>query len=265
MVNVPFTLLTCNVLADGYIRRDWYPHTPDTWLTPEVRHPAVAAQLAASDADILCLQEVEAGMFALLQERLAPAGYQGALARKGGNKPDGCATFWRGGFTLESQQRLEYKDARAGRAASGHIAQISLLHDGKRRLGVANTHLKWDPPKQAPEVQYGLAQISELIAAIAAQIPPCDAWILCGDFNVTPDAPLIAALGGAGYFHAHAAYPRAHTAAPNRAPRVIDYLFHSAALAAAPIPPPPIRGDTPLPGPDHPSDHLALAARFDWS
>jgi endonuclease/exonuclease/phosphatase family metal-dependent hydrolase len=207
-------------------------------------------------------------MFALLQRQLASAGYTGTLARKGGNKPDGCATFWRGGMTLDSQERLEYHDAAPGRAASGHIAQITLLRDGAHCLGIANTHLKWDVPKAAPDAQYGPAQIGELLAAIGTldrnHTAPCDAWIICGDFNVTPDSPLIAALGSAGYTYAHAAHPQAYTAAPNRAPRVIDYLFHSAALAATPQLPPPISGDTPLPGPDHPSDHLALAARFDW-
>ena len=257
---MPFTLLTCNVLADSYIRREWYPHTPDEWLTPQVRHPALAAQLAASGADILCLQEVEAGVFSLLQRELGSAGYTGTLARKGGNKPDGCATFWRGGQALDSQERLEYHDAAPGRAASGHIAQLVVLRDGARRLGIANTHLKWD----TPDTQYGPAQISELVAHIAARKPPCDAWIFCGDFNVTPDAPLIGLLTEAGYLHAHAAHPAAYTAAPNRAPRVIDYLFHSASLASSPLLPAVIAGATPLPGPDHPSDHLPLAARFGW-
>ena len=263
-----FTLLTCNILADSYIRREWYPHTPQQWLTPAVRHPALVAHLAASGADILCLQEVETGMYRQLQERLAPAGYAGALAIKGGNKPDGCATFWRTGFLPEQHRRIEYQDAHAGHPASGHIAQISVLRNGQRRLGIANTHLKWDPPKQGAGAQYGLAQIGELIAAIGQcgrnAVPPCDAWVICGDFNVTPDSPLITALGSAGYAHVHAAHPYAYTAAPNHSPRVIDYLFHSAALAASPELPPPITGETPLPGPAHPSDHLALSARFAW-
>jgi len=229
-----------------------------------VRHPALAAYLAASGADILCLQEVENEMFALLQRQLAAAHYTGSLARKGGNKPDGCATFWRGGLTLESQEKLEYHDAGPGRNASGHIAQLTCLRDGPHRLGIANTHLKWDVATAAPDAQYGLAQIRELADTAAAHAPACDAWIFCGDFNVTPDAPLIKVLTQAGYRHAHAAHPQAHTAAPNRSPRVIDYIFHSDTLASDPLLPPAITGETPLPGPEHPSDHLALAARFDW-
>ena len=33
-------------------------------------------------------------------------------------------------------------------------------------------------------------------------MPACDAWIICGDFNVTPDSTLIAALHRAGYEYA---------------------------------------------------------------
>lgn len=261
---MPFRLLTCNVLADSYIRREWYPHTPDEWLTSALRHPALAAQLAQSGADILCLQEIEEPVFALLQKTLGALGYTGARMAKGGHKPDGCATFWRNTFTLDSQRRLEYHDAAPGRPASGHIAQLTVLRDGDHRLGIANTHLKWAPPEKAPADQYGLAQIRELIATAAAQTPPCDAWIFCGDFNVTPDTPVIAVLTQAGYLQAHRDLPQAYTAAPNREPRVIDYLFHSATLFSIPQPPPAITGATPLPGPEHPSDHLAISARFAW-
>ncbi|HEY4371590.1 MAG TPA: endonuclease/exonuclease/phosphatase family protein [Burkholderiales bacterium] len=261
---MPFTLLTCNILADSYIRREWYPLTPDEWLRPEVRHPALAAHLAASGADILCVQEVEEPVFDLLQAHLGAAGYRGTRAAKSLNKPDGCATFWHERFTLEAEKRFPYPDGEPGRAASGHVAQILTLRDGAKRLGVANTHLKWDAPKTPLEEQYGLGQIRQLITALAARKPHADGWILCGDFNVTPDAPVIAALTEAGYRHAHGAYPQACTAAPNHAPRVIDYLFHSKGLNAEPVIPPPITSETPLPGPGFPSDHLALAARFDW-
>ena len=262
---LPFTALTCNVLADSYVRRDWYPHTPEEWLDPRVRHPAVAEYLATLACDIICLQEVEGPMYATLNTRLLSAGYAGELARKGLDKPDGCATFWRAGRLKHlGSERIEYGDASTDRAASGHIAQLTLLRDGAQRLGIANTHLKWDPPKKKPEQLYGHAQIAELLAACAAADPACGAWIICGDFNVTPDTALVATLRGAGYEFAHHAHPQAYTAAPNRDPRMIDYLFHSGALRATPMPPPLITGQTPLPGPDYPSDHLALAAQFDW-
>jgi endonuclease/exonuclease/phosphatase family metal-dependent hydrolase len=263
---LPFTTLTCNVLADGYIRREWYPHTPDEWLDPARRHPALAAHLAAMAADILCLQEVEAPMFATLKEHLAHDGYTGELVSKGLGKPDGCAIFWRGGvFEAVRRQHLEYSDGTAARAASGHIAQLMVFRHGERLLGIANSHLKFDLPEAPPERRYAPAQIAELLAACAATEPAPAGWIICGDFNLTPDSPVVATLRAAGYEFAHHAKPAAYTAAPRRRPKVIDYLFHSQGLIATPIPPPAIDGTTPLPGPGQPSDHLALAARFDWA
>jgi mRNA deadenylase 3'-5' endonuclease subunit Ccr4 len=262
---LPFTALTYNVLADGYIRREWYPYTPEAWLDPRQRHPALAEHVAALDAGIVCLQEVEAPMYAAIGERLSRASYAGELALKGHGKPDGCATFWRGAeFELVSCRRLEYSDGAGARSASGHIAQLTVLRAGPHLLGIANTHLKFDPPSALRARRYALAQIAELVNACAATHPACAAWIICGDFNLTPQDPVVATLRAAGYQFAHDTHPQTPTAAPNRRPKMIDYLFHTSSLAATPIMPPAIDGQTPMPGPGHPSDHLALAARFDW-
>jgi len=172
---LPFTALTCNVLADGYIRRDWYPLTPDLWLDPARRHPALAEHLAAQGADLLCLQEVETPLYALIAERLARAGYAGEHVLKGAGKPDGCATFWRRDvFERQNGTRLEFADANAARGASGHIALITTLRQGERLLGVANTHIKWDAPKLAPEKSYAPAQITEVLAACVTSDPACN-------------------------------------------------------------------------------------------
>jgi hypothetical protein len=62
-----------------------------------------------------------------------------ALALKGGDRPDGCATFFRTEFfTLLNDRRVEYRDH------SGHIAQHLFLEHESKRLAVVNTHLKWD-------------------------------------------------------------------------------------------------------------------------
>ena len=261
-----FTLLTCNVLADSYIRRGWYTLTPDRWLEPQIRHPALARQLVAMNCDILCLQEVEGKMYTTLSSRLDQAGHRGAFIRKGGAKPDGCATFWRESeFEPLAARRLDYADGGVRGVTSGHVAQLTVLCRNGRRLGIANTHLKWDSPDTPVEARYGLAQIEQLLSACATMQPACDGWILCGDFNVTPESPVIGALRAAHFEFAHHTHPEAYTAAPNRVPRVIDYLFYNRALAAAPVKPPAISADTPLPGPDHPSDHLPLASSFDWA
>ena len=56
------------------------------------------------------------------------------------------------------------------------------------------------------------------------------------------------------------------TAVVNGRIRQLDYIFHCWIVGQPPhidpVPLTPIDRDTPMPGPDHPSDHLPLAAAF---
>lgn len=256
-----FTVVTYNILATAYIRPEWYPHTPPAMLAPAHRVPALVRRVVALDADVLCLQEVESDVFAALETSLAPRGYAGTLARKARRRPDGCATFFRREvFAPIEVARLPYRD---GDPPSGHVAQIAVLqHDG-RRLGVANTHLRWDPPGTSREQQWGHRQVRELLGGCDAR--SATGWIVCGDLNVPPESDVVAALRAAGLEHAHGAWPRMYTCNSNATAKTIDYLFHSAALCATPQPVSPVDDRTPLPGADHPSDHVPVEARFEWA
>lgn len=86
-----FTVATYNILANAYIRPAWYPHTPPEMLVAAQRGPALVRHIIGLAADILCLQEVEDGMFTALEEGLRPCGYTGHLTKKARGKPDGCA------------------------------------------------------------------------------------------------------------------------------------------------------------------------------
>src|SRR5437016_199860 len=97
------TVVTYNVLADAYIRRDYYPDTPPAALEPDVRSKALLDRITSWNADVLCLQEVQAGTYPALQDRLSE--HDGAYARKTGGKPDGCAMFIRSGARVASQNR----------------------------------------------------------------------------------------------------------------------------------------------------------------
>src|SRR6266540_1538606 len=98
---MPFTLATWNILATAYIRPAWYPRTPRQVLDPAWRVPALVRHARELGTDILCLQEVERDVFAALQAGLAGLGYSATHAMKGGNRPDGCAVFFRSDcFTL---------------------------------------------------------------------------------------------------------------------------------------------------------------------
>ena len=46
--------------------------------------------------------------------------------------------------------------------------------------------------------------------------------------------------------------------------KLIDFLFHGSSLRATPIPPMALNRQTILPSPECPSDHVPLAAEFEW-
>jgi mRNA deadenylase 3'-5' endonuclease subunit Ccr4 len=211
------------------------------------------------------MQEVERDVFAALQEGFSARGYHGNYAPKVGSRPDGCAIFFRADdFDLVSEQTLVYADG-VGAPPSGHIAQILYLEHESRHLALLNTHLKWDPPGTPCNRQWGRRQASEAIRALAGA--PCGdaAKILCGDFNVTPDSPVIELFREADFDYAHRSCPSLFTCNSNGQPKLIDYLFHNPALHSKPLPSMQIDAKTPLPSTDCPSDHLPLVAEFEWA
>lgn len=260
------TVASYNVLADSYINPAWYPGTDARFLDPARRHPALVDRIARLAADIVCLQEVESDVFWLIEERLTAAGYEGKYAGKGGGKPDGCATFLKvDAVALRTVRTLSYADGSGTQPASGHIALITVVEREGCQVGIANTHLKWDPPGTPPAKQVGLRQIRELLDARAGLAPGCSSWIICGDLNVTPDSAVVQLLQKTGFRDAYAAQPRAFTCNANRNARRIDFLFHSSDLVAELADLPMIDNDTPLPTAEQPSDHLAISARFHWA
>jgi mRNA deadenylase 3'-5' endonuclease subunit Ccr4 len=262
---VSFTLATYNVLADSDIKREWYPLTPDHLLDGASRRDALLAHLVKLDIDLLCLQEVERSTFTAIESHLEPLHYRGHFSHKGRRKPDGCATFYRCSvLEFDGAFRLEFRDAEWGGKPSGHVAQLLSFRHEAKHIGIVNTHLKWDPPSTPVKEQYGYQQARQLLREHDHQLSGCAGWIVCGDFNTTPDGDLIALIQRAGFQFTHAAYDDAYTANINGRPKTIDYLFYSGRLCAEPMLLPTVCPDTALPGPDEPSDHIAVAARFSW-
>ncbi|MGA9828697.1 MAG: hypothetical protein WBQ57_10260, partial [Rhodanobacteraceae bacterium] len=54
-----FSIASYNVLADAYVRPDWFPRTSPALLEPGARTAAIAERVAGLGVDIVCLQEVE--------------------------------------------------------------------------------------------------------------------------------------------------------------------------------------------------------------
>ncbi|MEO7652423.1 MAG: endonuclease/exonuclease/phosphatase family protein [Bryobacteraceae bacterium] len=250
-----FSFATWNILANSYINPAWYPRTPTHVFEPRWRMPALVRHAASLGVDLLCLQEVEADVFAAFQEGLSAQGYSGMFEKKKGTRPDGCAAFFRTDrFTILHQDCLAYTDG------SNHIAQMLRFRHTDRELAIANTHLKWHPYGTPLESQVGNVQVLEILQALA----PADARIICGDLNASPDSDVVSTLRTADFDYTHRLSPETHTCNSNAEAKLIDHIFYNGALSMEPLPTPRIDAETPLPSPEHPSDHLPLIARFTW-
>ncbi len=260
-----FSVTSYNILADAYITPDRYPHTPSSVLEPENRRSALLSKVEYLLSDLICLQEVEPDTLRDLVLRLEPLGYEGHYLRKSGGKPDGCATFFkRSTFALGGISKHYYRDGGATGSDSGHVGLVLRLEKDGRNLAVANTHLKWDPRGTVVADQVGYRQITELLDQLGKMDLESRAWIICGDFNVTPDSDVVQLLLDHDLDYAHRGRTSVNTCNANNRAKLIDYMFYSAVFVPQPLDPPRIRDDTPLPSKEEPSDHLALQARFNW-
>ena len=254
-------ILSYNILAPSYARPERYPFTEPWLLAWEARRDRLAARLLMADADVLCLQEVEGYIFRYLRERLEPGDFEGIYARKGHNRSDGCATFYRTSAGDSARAFLDSKVLRYsdgdGEPDSGHFALTTRFRWEGQTLSVTNTHIRWDEPDARGRGHVGYREVSELLETVFAD--GLEPVALCGDFNATPDRDLIQLALSRGFSDAYAAAPQP-TANSDRTAKRIDYIFHSSACRSQPEPLPMIDDETPLPSETEPSDHLPILA-----
>lgn len=264
---ISLSIASYNILADSYVRPKWYQNVDLEILLWDRRKFALAERVARLDADVICLQEVEADAYALIEGTLATKGYNGVYAKKGAGKPDGCAMFFRQeGLRFTGADTLYYHDGRLDVPDSGHLALIVSFESERGVIKVANTHLRWGQDNKPPEEHIGYRQIRELIEERfkpdqTAYAPKAYAWIICGDLNARSDDPVIKEILGAGFVDAYAGHEQA-TCNPNGRAKRIDYIFHTPNLSAEPARLMEIDDLTPLPSTEEPSDHLAVTATF---
>jgi mRNA deadenylase 3'-5' endonuclease subunit Ccr4 len=263
-----FKIATYNILATSYLRPEWYRGVKPELLQPSWRVPTLVQHVEMLDADIVCLQEVEPDVFGVFDQRLGSLGYGSCYEQKGQAKPEGCATFFRKNlFTPHQARRLDYHDRERGPDThSGFVALMLALEHAGSLLGVANTHIRWDKPALPTENQIGYRQVRELLDECQRFLPRCRDWVLCGDFNRTPDSALVKGLlKEAGFTFAHHDRLHLRSAVANGRAQLIDYLFHTRGLQSQPFDPPLLTDATKLPAVDQPSDHVPLLAEFTWT
>lgn len=212
-----FTVLTFNLLCHHYATAKLYSFTSSWALNWDYRKELIKKQLLESNADVVCLQEVETQSFEdywlpLLTEH----GYRGLfhakyrarrMSEKDAKKVDGCALFYKHNkFSLFEKKSIEYtqivlnsnkykkSDDVFNRLQNrDNIALVTILkhlETGELVL-VANTHLHWDPLlNDVKTVQVGVL-LEEIELIIKRQLKDNSQitnikdfpMFICGDFN----------------------------------------------------------------------------------
>ena len=257
-----FRVVTYNVLAQAYVRADRYPGVDPRALAPGPRRALLLRRIAELDADLLCLQEVEADLYEALTALLP--GHRGVYEQKHG-RPDGAATFIREPrFALEQHTMLHY---RACEPDADHLAIVTTVRDTTtepaRELVIANTHLRWQPEHTPVDRHLGVLQIDELLEQLKL-VPRTTPRVLAGDLNAISQSPVVARAERAGLALSARSQRPWDTTVINGRRRKIDYLLFDGDLSPSPGALPQLSRDRPMPSLAEPSDHLPLSVDFTW-
>lgn len=241
-------VVSWNVLADAYVKDEYYPHSPPEVFERSKRRKAVLDRLEKlASVEVMCLQEVDGPLFAQAQERLKDSAIGHHYKKRG--KGEGVAIFVRTALTPEPKF-----DEHAFSDMSGHVALAVSFAD----TTIVTTHLKWAPDGVAAGEHPGLGQLKELLAKWSSGVR-----VICGDFNAPPNSDMLALARDAGLKDAYARRDDAFTCNSNQRKKRIDYILCSADFEPTPVPLPIVADDTPLPSESEPSDHLPIEARLD--
>lgn len=194
-------VLSHNILCDTYVTPQLYGFIPSSALAWEYRRELILQEIQASDADILCLQEVDTDNFKeFFSVKLAYADYKGVFWPKGRAKTmsekdaknvDGCATFYKASkYILLDKQLIDFANIAINRPdmkkqhdifnrvmPRDNIAIVTFFENRQTgsRIIIVNSHLHWDP--NTPDVKLiQIAILMENVTKLAekyARWPPC--------------------------------------------------------------------------------------------
>jgi CCR4-NOT transcription complex subunit 6 len=225
-----FRVCCFNVLAENYASPERVAYCPSWALAWSYRREVIVSALLQCDADVLCLQEVEALQY---RDFFVPklADFDSVFLPKSrvrnSDKPDrvdGCATFFRRSrFTLVRDHHVEYQsvamkrhkefdDERAlqrliGRDNVALLVALRFNQSPQQVVIVSNTHIHWNPQMcdvklmQVALMVERIEQFARELGFTPTKPPPL---VVCGDFNMTPESGAFRLLSAGALPRAHA-------------------------------------------------------------
>jgi len=177
-------------------KNDNFVRCPQSALDWKTRRFRMLEEIALSEADVICLQEVD--HFDFFQRALAPLNYQGHFVPKPDSPciylpensgPDGCAIFFKTDkFELE---KLESRIIEVWRVQSNQVVLSAVLKSKSsgEEVMVATTHLKARSGSLLSTLRN--EQGKDILAFLARQQGNSDRpIIISGDFNAEPTEPV---------------------------------------------------------------------------
>ncbi|XP_053509198.1 2',5'-phosphodiesterase 12 [Ictalurus furcatus] len=214
-------VVTYNILADIYSQTEFsktvlYPYCAPYALELDYRQNLIKKELSGYNADIICLQEVDKGVFG---DSLAPAldafGMDGVFKVKE-KQHEGLATFYRRSkFKMLSRHDVMLSEALemdalhrvlleklstnpvlkakvVQRSTTLQVTVFQSICDPLKIVCVANTHLYWHPKGSNVRLIQMAVALNHLKKVMAEE--HASTLIFCGDFNSTPSSGLFQLL-----------------------------------------------------------------------
>ncbi|XP_062842782.1 2',5'-phosphodiesterase 12 [Trichomycterus rosablanca] len=210
-------VVTYNILADIYAQTEksktvLYPYCAPYALELDYRQNLIKKELSGYNADIVCLQEVDKGVFSDSLSPALDAFDMDGVFRIKERQHEGLATFYRRSkFKLLSQHDIMLSEALQTDALHSQlleklstnpelkekvvqrstILQVTILQsviDPSRIICVGNTHLYWHPKGANVRLIQMAVALKHLKKVITQQ--HAGTLIFCGDFNSTPSSAL---------------------------------------------------------------------------
>ncbi|ESO93565.1 hypothetical protein LOTGIDRAFT_118950 [Lottia gigantea] len=200
---LPFSIMSYNVLSQNLLENHMYLYKscPPEALDWDMRSEKLLTEIKLYSPDIICLQEVQSDHYeSFFKNKLFKLGYGSEYIKRSGDKPDGCATFYKQTkFTLVQSTPIEfYKGDILDRDNVALILELSpntkLYHGSVRKIGIANTHLLYNPKRgdiKLAQLMVLLAELDKILLRNSTEKKPSYfPLLLCGDFNSEPHGDL---------------------------------------------------------------------------